>query len=57
MERMIVGELSKAKEKRVMRIKTKNYSDLPKVNDPNFVVLEKTVPGFTENVREKAFEE
>ena len=34
MERMIAGELSKAKEKRVSRIQTKNYSDLPKVNDP-----------------------
>jgi len=52
---MIAGELSKPKEKRVKRVKSKNYGDLPKVNDPNFVVLEKTVPGFTEKLRARAF--
>lgn len=35
--------------------KGSSYNDLPKLNDHNIIVLEKTIPGFKEETREEAF--
>jgi hypothetical protein len=47
----------KNKEKRLKLSRGDIYKDLPKLDDPSLVVLEKTVAGFAEAIHEKVFEE
>ena len=53
---LIAREFLKSKEKRVLRLVDRTYTSLPRLEDPSYVVLEKTVLGRREVVREEAFQ-
>jgi len=52
---LIAREFLKSKEKRVLRLVDRRYASLPALEDPSYIILEKTVLGRKEIVREEAF--